>query len=424
MRYLFYSHDGLGLGHTRRNLAIATALVELAPEATVLLATGADYVSRLGIPPQVDILKLPGLRKIANGEYCARHLNLPVPEIRGLRAELLTTAVKSFFPSVVLVDKHPFGASGEFRAGLEELRNQGGRAALGLRDILDEPEYVLEEWRPMRMQHRIAAYYDEVFIYGQRSIFDAATAYDFPPGMTERTRYCGYVENEETEADLPDFKLPFPLREDRVRPVVLATTGGGEDGFAVLESFIRAAAGAPWQGVVISGPMTPAPEAAAIKRLADENNVVVRKFIPHLSALFWSVDALVCMGGYNTLCEAVSKGLPTVCVPRIVPRTEQLIRANAFQKLGLVHTIRPDQLNVENLRSEIGLALKQSRQELLARAQKHLSFDGARQAARRLLALANDRSLTALDASAERSPTKPEVVRAASNSLAKKTPPL
>jgi len=402
MRFLFYSHDGLGLGHTRRNLAIASALVELAPEASVLLATGSDYVARLGVPPQVDLFKLPGLRKIANGEYTARHLNLPVAEIRGLRAELLTTAVKTFFPSVVLVDKHPFGASGEFRAGLEELRQQGGRAALGLRDILDEPAYVLNEWRPLRMQHRIAAYYDEVFIYGQRSIFDAATAYEFPPGMTARTRFCGYVENEETDSDLADVKLPFPAREDRVRPIVLATTGGGEDGFATLETFIRAAASAPWQGVVITGPMTPEPQAAELIRLAGENRVIVRRFLPHLSALFWLVDALVCMGGYNTLCEAVSKGLPTVCVPRIVPRTEQLMRAQAFERLGLLQTIRPDQLNVENLRGAVGQALRESRQELLARAQRHLSFDGARQAARRLLALANDRSLTALDAGADK----------------------
>ena len=391
MRFLFYSHDGLGLGHTRRNLAIAAALTELAPEASVLIATGADYVSRLGLPPHVDILKMPGLRKVANGEYSARHLRLPVSEIRGLRAELLTVVVKTFFPVVVLVDKHPFGASGEFRNGLEELHKQGGRAALGLRDILDDPECVLAEWRPMRMQHRIAAYYDEVLIYGQRSIFDTPTAYEFPASMIERTRFCGYVENEETPADLNDFKWPFPPREDRVRPVVLATTGGGEDGFATLEAFVRAAADAPWQGVVIIGPMTPEPETAAIQRLAEENRVIARRFQPHLSALFWSVDALVCMGGYNTLVEAVSKGVPTVCVPRMVPRQEQLIRAKAFERLGLIHTIRPDQLSVENLRREIDLALTESRQELLARAQKHLSFDGARQAARRLLALATDR---------------------------------
>ena len=117
MRFLFYSHDGLGLGHTRRNLAIASALTALEPRASVLLAVGADYVSRHGLPPRVDILKLPSLRKITNGHYSARHLCIPVEEIRGLRAAMLLTAVKAFAPAVALVDKHPFGAGGEFRAG-------------------------------------------------------------------------------------------------------------------------------------------------------------------------------------------------------------------------------------------------------------------------------------------------------------------
>jgi predicted glycosyltransferase len=110
-------------------------------------------------------------------------------------------------------------------------------------------------------------------------------------------------------------------------------------------------------------------------------------------------------------------------VPRIVPRTEQFIRAQAFENLGLLRGIRPDQLNVTNLRAEIGHALKQSRQELLARAQKQLSFDGARQAARRLLALANDRSETALDARGVCSPPMLEVVGAASNILASTSRP-
>jgi predicted glycosyltransferase len=78
MRFLFYSHDGPGLGYTRRNLAIASALTALEPRASVLLAVGADYVSGNGLPPRVDILKLPGLRKITNGHYSARHLCIPV----------------------------------------------------------------------------------------------------------------------------------------------------------------------------------------------------------------------------------------------------------------------------------------------------------------------------------------------------------
>src|SRR5260221_11635612 len=121
MRFLFYSHDGLGLGHTRRHVAVAAALSELAPEASILLASGADDVNRLGLPAHIEVLKLRGLRKVANEQYSSRRLRIPTAEIRALRSALLLTAVKSFRPSVVLVDKHPFGVSGEFRPALDAL---------------------------------------------------------------------------------------------------------------------------------------------------------------------------------------------------------------------------------------------------------------------------------------------------------------
>jgi predicted glycosyltransferase len=93
------------------------------------------------------------------------------------------------------------------------------------------------------------------------------------------------------------------------------------------------------------------------------------------------------MGGYNTLVEAAAHGVPTVCVPRTVPRTEQLIRANAFAALGLLQVCRPDQLNPAALQEMIAAALKASGQELLRRARVALNFDGATRAAECLLAL-------------------------------------
>jgi predicted glycosyltransferase len=388
MRFLFYSHDGLGLGHTRRHLAVAAALTELAPDAAVLVATGADDVERIGLPPRIEILKLPGLRKVANNEYVSRRLRIAVSDIRALRADLLEATVKSFQPSVVLVDKHPFGASGEFRAGLETLRAQGGRAALGLRDILDEPARVLQEWRPYKMQKRIAEFYDAVLIYGHRAVFDPITAYKFPTAVARRTRFCGYVVNRESGEMLGDSNMPMLLRGGDDRPIVLATAGGGEDGFYLLETFIRAAMGATWHGLVVAGPMTPEHELGTLRHLAAESGVTLHSFVSRLSSWFWSVNALVCMGGYNTLAEAVSKGVPTVCVPRVAPRSEQLLRARAFERLGLLSKIRPDQLNARKLREHISAALSLSREGLLAKAQAALAFDGARQAAGHLLALA------------------------------------
>src|SRR5260370_5745681 len=132
MRFLFYSHDGLGLGHTRRHLALATALAELAPEASVLLVSGADDVHRLGLPDNVEVIKLPCLRKVANDHYVSRRLRISTSQIRALRSALLLATVKSYRPTVVLVDKHPFGAGGEFHAALEKVRTYGAHSDLGL----------------------------------------------------------------------------------------------------------------------------------------------------------------------------------------------------------------------------------------------------------------------------------------------------
>jgi len=41
-RYVFYSHDGYGLGHVRRNSLIARAVLEADTEAEVSLVTGQE----------------------------------------------------------------------------------------------------------------------------------------------------------------------------------------------------------------------------------------------------------------------------------------------------------------------------------------------------------------------------------------------
>ncbi len=388
MRFLLYSHDGMGLGHTRRHLAIAAALGEMAPGASVMLATGADEVNRLGLPPHVEVLKLPALRKLANEQYASRRLQIPTSEIRSLRSALLTATVKTFRPTIVLVDKHPFGAAGEFTDALNALRSQGGVAVLGLRDILDDPDTVKREWEPHRLQQRIEEYYEDILVYGQRAVFDPVKEYNFSPAMCARTHYCGYIVNRpDVHADGFD-RIRAQLEEPGKR-IVRATAGGGEDGFTVMETFMRAAQGADWQGVVIAGPMLPEAEFSVLKHLAAESGVVFQNFVPDLSSWFWAVDALVCMGGYNTLTEALSTGVPTVCIPRVKPRTEQFIRAEAFHKLGILHCLPPNKATPEALAAALDQVMETPRQALIGRTNDVLKFDGARQAASHLLALSN-----------------------------------
>jgi predicted glycosyltransferase len=377
-RFLLYSHDAVGLGHVRRNLAIAEALTRARPDASVLLATSIDEAGDLGLAPNVDLLRLPGLCKTGAG-YAARRLSIEPSDIHGLRSELLLAAVRSFRPSVLLSDRHPLGIDAELRPALEALRAAGGRAVLGLRDIVDEPAAVRAEFIARGVHEAIEQYYDEVLVYGQASILDPRTAYGLADAGQGSMTFCGYVVGERV------LRVHVARRG---RPVVVATVGGGEDGAALLEAFILGSIDAPWRAIAVAGPQAPAPERERLKRLARAAGVDFRVFVPTLASLLSSIDVLVSMGGYNTLAEALASETPTVCIPRTRPRQEQAIRARLFAALGLLEVVEPDGLTPEKVRAAVTRALARPRGEIADVTERVLSFDGAGRAADRLLALA------------------------------------
>jgi predicted glycosyltransferase len=383
-RFLLYSHDGLGLGHIRRNLVIAAALVAHSPGASVLLATSAEQADSLGLPEQVDLLRLPAVRKVENGRYAPRRLPISSGDLISVREGILAATVESYAPDVLLADRHPLGVGGELRRALRRLRELGGRAVLGLRDVLDDPAEVRVEWTPAQTEI-VLEHYGRVLVYGEESVFDTLHRSALPPELAARAQYCGYVTmpartDAEAARTLPGF-----ASSPRSRPLVLATTGGGEDGRRLLEAFIEASADAPWDAVAVEGPQLAPLEARSLRRRAAEAGVAMRTFVPELAGWFAAVDALVCMGGYNTLVEALSRGTPTVCVPRTVPRREQLIRARALEHRDLLRVVEPARLNGQILREEVTSALARSRTSIAGAAHRALGFDGGDAAAESLL---------------------------------------
>jgi predicted glycosyltransferase len=190
-RFLLYSHDGVGLGHVRRNLAVATALLARAPGAPVLIVSSTEDVYQLGVPAGAEVLTLPAWRKLPDGHYQPRRLRVGVEGLRALRAGLLAAAVERYTPTVLLADKHPLGIDGELLPALEALLAGGGRAVLGLRDILDDPAAVRCEWLSAGLAQQIDRYYNRVLVYGQPDILNPIAEYDLPHTVASRTRFCG-----------------------------------------------------------------------------------------------------------------------------------------------------------------------------------------------------------------------------------------
>ena len=387
-RFIFYSHDGMGLGHLRRNLAIAAAVTEADRDASVLLVTSCVELGAHWLAPNVDIVAIPGVRKLGNGRYGARRLPVSGREIRALRAAQLRAIVESFHPDVLLIDKHPMGVRGELRDALAALMRCDGHAVLGLRDILDDPATVREEWARDDVIPFTEEYCDRLLVYGSPGSFDFAGEYGLPRSLAARIRYCGYVVNRDhpgAEGDAGGHAAGAPRP-----PRVLACAGGGEDGRALLEAFMRAARGAHWDGVAVAGPQSLPADRDALRRMARVAAVEFHESVPQLAGWMSGFDALVCMGGYNTLAEALSRGVPTLCVPRVHPRTEQLIRARSFAELGLLRVLEPWRLEADLFRGEVTALLGADRRAIADRAHAALGFDGARLAARTLLELARE----------------------------------
>jgi predicted glycosyltransferase len=399
-RFMLYSHDGVGLGHFRRNLVLARALTELDPGASVLLACAADGQETFSLPPGVDVLRLPGVRKLDNGHYVGRRLRLEPGEVRELRASLLASAVEHFRPNVILADKHPLGLDGELLPSLRRQVADGGFCALGLRDVLDDPREAAGEWLDSRLGQAVAEFHQLVLVYGSRELLNPLADGLLPARIASRVRFCGYVVSPESDSAVPS-DLPGVGR-----PFVLATVGGGGDGLPLLETFLRAAGRAPWTGVVVAGPQMESAKWRRLLKLAWRAKVVPFRQVHRVQRWYSHVDALVAMGGYNTLVEAVSSGTPTVCVPRTIPRREQLIRARAFAARGLLWLIEPESLTVGGLTATIQEALAADRPALAERVRTTLDLRGAQLAAGHLMELARTARSDDGEPSADESPAR------------------
>lgn len=354
-RIAFYSHDTQGLGHIRRNIALAGAIVAAEPRTDVLILTGAPQATSLPLPPNTEVVTVPTVAKDGNGGYAAGAFAMELGSLLTLRANLITTALQAFAPDVVVVDKVARGLDGELEPALTALRGLRGhttgvrpRVVLGLRDILDDPLTAIREWRDSRTTRAIKDHYDEVWVYGDPDVVDIVAEYDLPDRVAAKIRYTGYL------AEGRDEGLVAPRDEPKRRPVprpyVLCTVGGGQDGYETALAFARATYPHAHTGVIITGPyMQPSLRRRLSDIAASRTDLVVREFVTDSSRLIADASAVVSMGGYNSVCEVLAGDVPALVVPRVRPRQEQLVRADRLSALGLVDTQHPDEVDEDAL---------------------------------------------------------------------------
>ena len=386
-RVLFYSHDGTGLGHLRITLGVATAYARLRPQDSLLLMTGSRSAGSFALPENLDFVKLPAMPK--------RDLYASLPPTEGytgshnstirFRTALALATVQAFDPHLVVIDHAPAGLFRELAPSIDWLcrRDPSPSLALLMRDITFGPEQTRSIWKNEGVYPLLDEAYARILIYGDRRVFDPIEAYGMSEVAASRTHFCGYL------APSPPRRSPAQVRDEvgaGARPLVTVSVGGGADGGSLLRAYLaglQSRSGPPVHSYVVTGPLLPEQDRHEIMEMSDAlPYVCTLDFDPDFVAAVHAANAVVSMGGYNSLAESVYFGKRPIVVPRVPGSEEQVLRAEGFARLGLATIVGPDPLSAFELWQTIDAELTGVDAPAPA-----LDFDGLDQIARELTRL-------------------------------------
>ncbi|MGB3755078.1 MAG: glycosyltransferase [Rivularia sp. (in: cyanobacteria)] len=373
MRLMVYSHDAFGLGNIRRMLAICEHLLQEIPHLSILLLSGSPMLQGFRLPKGLDYIKLPCLNRGKSGEFAVKYLGMNIDETVKLRSELILSAAVNFQPDIFLVDKKPYGIKNELTTAINYLHKYLLKTKLILlfRDILNTPEKTINEWQDNSYSEAIDKFYQLLLIVGSQEVFDFYKEYHLPEKIIDKVHFCGYIRRPQGCKTSEMIRQELYLRsEDKL---ILVTPGGGEDGYLLVKTYLQGQELLKnhqhcIKSLVFCGPEMATEQKQELYKLADKYpQVKIREFTDDLMSYVSAADAVVSMGGYNTICEILSAEKPAIIVPRIKPSQEQFIRSQRMHDLGLLKSIHPEHLTPSVLIAQLF--------EVLDNPQKPKDFD-------------------------------------------------
>jgi len=166
---LLYAHDGRGLGHASRTIAIGMAVKRIYPGLRVLFVSGANISQSLIGDSGLDWIKLPSYAsQITDG--ISSGIDGPANFYKSVlghhRKAMLAHIVASFKPKCVLVDHSPLGKRKELLDALKISAKYGTKWILGLRAVIGtQKDFWSDELRDTFLTH-----YHSILWYGDSTV--------------------------------------------------------------------------------------------------------------------------------------------------------------------------------------------------------------------------------------------------------------
>lgn len=319
-----------GIGHLARASAVAQAFNSI---SRVTLFSGGRTAEGYLPPSGVEFVQLPATyrNKAADGFPLPVDPRLTMTDVESMRSELLVESYLRIRPGIVIVEYFPFSPR-RFGKTLDQL-------FATIKKEEHKPIVVCSiRTYPCRWDDGTdPAWINEQLRQNFSAVLHHADARLFP--LTSLGPYM-----QSALSGIPVWQTGFVRRQlprtDNGRPSkgLLLTVGGGSAlGAELLKRWISAAkAGSPdlFPINAVCGPWMDADDRDAV-RANQDGNVTVHDRVTDLDALMGSSRGVVCMGGYNTLVEALSLKKPVLAFPD-GERGDQAFQVSALHAQGLL----------------------------------------------------------------------------------------
>lgn len=319
-----------GIGHLARISAIAR---ELGKFADVTIFSGGRPID-FPLCESVRFVQLPAMRW--NPEVGASLIpvdpNLSAEECLRERGRILAESYRNSLPDVVITEFFPF-TPGFYGTTLNELMSEINRSnprPLLLCSIRAFPRvtYLDSDVSPDWIRQRLLEDYDgvlhhvdpEIFPLPSLGLYVTAALRGIPVYQT------GFV------------RKPFVARAEKSPAGILMTVGGGNARSAVLLKkwidSVKFSSNTLYPIHAVCGPLMSSEDKAMLRHSATDG-IVLHDSVSDLDHLMQKCRAVVCMGGYNTLVEALSLRKPVLAFSSGT-HEDQHFQINRYSECGLL----------------------------------------------------------------------------------------
>jgi predicted glycosyltransferase len=337
--FLIFQYSN-GVGHLNRCSTIAKAFSAF---SHVTMFSGGKPIKGYSAPSDVNFVQLPAVRWERTTE------SSPVPvdpaytitETERMRSELLVQSYLRIRPRIIIIEYFPF-APRRFGDTLNELFdaiNQEQNRPIVICSIRTYPRLWNTDVDATWINEQLRKNFSFVLHHTDPKLFPLTSLGPYLQAALSGVTVwqTGFIRRSLTRKN-----------SDRAPGGLLLTVGGGSArGAKLLKRWINAArAGSPELFPInaVCGPMMDPRDRKSIHAEQDAD-VTVHDWVANMDDLLSSCRAVVCMGGYNTLVEALSLGKAVLAFPHS-EMGDQAFQVNTLYAQGML--LKGDQSQSEN----------------------------------------------------------------------------